>query len=277
MVAVSAEAILAAPCDRAGITITDLGIGDSLVTVWRTADEERNPVRGARRVTMNDATYLVDWDAPIGRPITYEVEVISGPTGASRTTSDPISIDGTTGWIMDPLVPQTAVPVIGGDGDTAPYLRAKALSTLEYAADVSVFNIMGSDKPMALFGQRSAARGIDTSLGTQSAEQNARLLKLFQSTAQLLFKPHPSWGQLGLPGTLFLANPTATQIPVDVSWGGELTWWDLQSNTVAAPTIRVLTATFTYGDVQLLYGTYQQKQDVMGGKTYLDDLKSPIG
>lgn len=277
MPTVTVDALVDAPCPRVGVTITGLGVGDSVVTVWRIADEERNPVRGARRAVMNDANYVVDFDAPLGRPITYEVEVISGPSGPSRTSAASVTVESATGWIMDPLVPQTAVPVIGGDGDTAPYLRAKALSTLEYAADVSVFNIMGSDKPMALFGQRSAARGIDTSLGTQSAEQNARLLKLFQSTAQLLFKPHPSWGQLGLPGTLFLANPTATQIPVDVSWGGELTWWDLQSNTVAAPTIRVLTATFTYGDVQLLYGTYQQKQDVMGGKTYLDDLKSPIG
>ena len=277
MVAVVAEAILAAPCDRAGITITGLGVGESKVTVWRIADEERNPVRGASRATMNDATYLVDWDAPLGRPVSYEVEVISGPAGASRTTSNTISIAAVTGWILDPLVPQTAVPVIGGDGDEGPYLRSKALAQLEYDADISVFNIMGSDKPLALFGQRQAERGVDTSLGTNSAEQNTRLKRLFKSTAQLLFKPLPSWGQYDLPGTLFLANAKATQIPVDISWGGELTWWDLTSQVVGAPTIRVLTATFTYGDVEILMSTYQQKQDLMAGKTYLDDLKNPIG
>lgn len=277
MVAVLAEQILGNPCDRASITISGLGVGASTATLWRVADGERNPVRGARRVVMTDASYVVDWDAPLGRPISYELEVLSGPAGASRTRSNTCTIEAATGWLLDPLLPQTAVPVIGGDGDSGPYLRAKALSALEYAADISIFNIMGTDKPLALFGQRQAARGVDTSLGTESAEQNARLAKLFKSTAQLLFKPLPEWGNFELPGTLFLANAKATQVPVDVSWGGAVTWWDLTSDVVGAPAIRVLTATFTYGDVELLMSTYQQKQDLMGGKTYLDDLKNPIG
>lgn len=278
MVAVVAEAILAAPCDRAGITITGLGIGDSVVSLWRTADGERNPVRGARRALMNDATYLEDWDAPLGRTITYEVEVISGPGGASRTTSAPITIDAVTGWIMDPLVPQTAVPVVAKrESDEDIYLRTPALSELEYRANVQVFDIMGSSKPLALFGPRMAEAGVDTSLGTRSAEQNARLEQLLKSSANLLFRPLPGWGTRTLPGTLFLANASARQVPVDVSWGGKLTWWDLKSDVVAAPTIKVLTATFTYGDVAILMATYQQKQDLMAGKSYLDDLKNPLG
>lgn len=277
MVAVVAEPIIEPPCDRAAVTITGLGIGNSVVTVWRLADEERYPVRGARRVTMNDAHYVVDWDAPLGRPVVYEVEVISGPLGASRTLADPITLDSTTGFIMDALIPQTAVAVIGGDGDDALYLRPKALAELEYRANVQVFEVMGSDKPMALFGQRMAEKGLDTSLGTDSAEQNARLKLLLRSTAQLLFKPLPSWGQFELPGTMFLANAVATQVPVSVRWGGEVTWWDLQSDHVMAPAIKVLTATFTYGDVEIMTSTYQQKQDRMLGLSYLDDLKNPIG
>lgn len=276
MVAVTAEAILEGPCPRVGVTITGLTVGVSVVTVWRTADGERNPVRGARRAVMNDAAFVVDWDAPLGRPVTYEVEVISGPAGASRTTSEPVSVDSVTGWIMDPLIPQTAVPVVGGDGDEV-YLRPSALAALEYKANVRIYDVMGSNKPLALFGPRMAASGVDTSMGTQSAEQNARLAKLLQSTAQLLFRPLPAWGDYGIGGSLFLANATATQLPVDVSWGGEVTWWDLKSSVVGAPTIKVLTATFSYGDVQILTSTYQQKQDRMAGKTYLDDVKNPIG
>ena len=277
MAVVSVEALLSAPCPRVGLTITGLGVGVSVVSVWRTADGERSSVRGARRATMNDGAYVIDYDAPLGRPVTYEVEVISGPSGASRVTSSAVTVDAVTGWVMDPLVPQSAVPVTGTkDGDGA-YLRASALSALEYQADVSIFNIMGSDKPLALFGQRMAERNLDTSLGTRSAEENARLKKLLRSTAQLLFRPLPSWGEFELPGTLFLANATATQVPVDVSWGGGLTWWEMKSDVVAAPTIRVLTAEFTYGDVELLMSTYGQKQDLMAGKTYLDDLKNPLG
>ena len=276
MVAVVVEAVTDAPCPRVGLTVTDLGVGDSVVSVWRTADGERLPVRGARRVSLNDAAYLVDWDVPLGRPVSYEIEVISGPSGASRTYSDAVTVTSDTAWLMDPLVPQSAVPVVGGEGDNI-YLRSQALSQLEYGADVQVFNIMGSDKPLALFGQRMAERGLDTSLGTRSAEQNARLESLLKSSAQLLFRPLPGWGTRTLPGSLFLGNATATQFPVDVSWGGDLTWWDLKSDVVQAPTIRVLTATWTYGDVEILMDTYGQKQSLMAGRTYLDDLKNPLG
>lgn len=278
MVVVTVEALMDSPCDRAGITITGLGVGESVVTVWQLADGARNPVPGYRRTVMNDAAYLADFYCPLGRDVRYEVEVLSGPLGASRTTSAPVFLPSTTGWIQDALVPQSAVPVVGerrSDGDI--YLRGDALAALEYNADVSIYKIMGSSKPMALFGERLAEMGLDTSLGIRSAEQNARLKKLLQSTAQLVFRPLPSWGDLQLEGTMHLANAKARQLPVNVMMGGKLTWWDIVSDVVAAPAVRVLTATFTYGDVNILMSTYQQKQDLMAGKTYLDDLKNPIG
>jgi hypothetical protein len=286
MVAVTVEALMDAPCDRAGITITGLGVGDSIVTVWQSADGERNPVPGYRRVTMSDATYLVDFFPPLGRPVTYEIEVLSGPLGPSRTSSAPVTINAVTGWLQDALIPQTAVPVLGERRDDRDlYLRSPALSELEYQADVSIFKIMGSDKPMALFGNRMAEMGLDTSLGTRSAEENARLKKLLKSTAQLVFRPLPSWGRLELPGTMHIANAVAKQTPVNVLHGGNVTWWDLKSDVVMAPAIKVLTATFTYGDVAILMSTYQQKQDsvraaaAVAGEapTYLFDMKKPIG
>ncbi|MFE4229123.1 hypothetical protein ACFRJ8_14685 [Arthrobacter sp. NPDC056886] len=276
MVAVSVEALVDAPCPRVGITITGLGVGDSVVSVWRSADGLREPVRGARRVTLVDSTYLIDYDAPLGRPITYEVEVVSGPSGADRVTSSSVTVNSLTGWLMDPLVPQSAVPIIGThDTDGTPYLRGEALAQLEYSADVSLINVMGSDKPMALFGQRMAARGVPLSMGTRSAEQNAKLKSLLMSSALLLFRPVPGFG-VDLPGSMFVTVPSAVEVPVDVAWGGSLTWWDLKADTVAAPVLKVLTATFTYGDVALLFATYQQKQDAATG-TYLDDLKHPLG
>jgi len=276
MVAVSVEAFPDyAPCPRVGVTITGLGVGDSVVSVWRTADGEREPVRGARRVTLVDSAYLIDYDAPLGRPVSYEVEVISGPSGADRVTSSSVTVDATSGCLMDPLIPQSAIPVVGGDGNEGPYLRGEALASLEYAADVSLMTIMGSSKPMALFGQRMAARGVPLSMGTTSAEQNAKLKDLLMSSALLLFRPVPGFG-VDLPGSMFVTVPSAVEAPVNVAWGGNLTWWDLKADTVAAPTLRVLTATFSYGDVDILFDTYQQKQDATSG-SYLEDLKHPLG
>lgn len=279
MVAVLVEGFLDSPCPRVGLTITGLGIGESVVTLWRSADGEREPVSGYRRVTYNDATYITDYHAPVGRPVTYEVEVVSGPTGTSRTMSAPVTLDtGAVGFIMDPLIPQSCIPIVGERTNREDiYLRGQALAALEYAADVQLFEIMGQSKPMALFGQRMAEKGVDTSLGLRSAEENARLKKLLQSTAHLLFRPSPAWGRLELSGAMFIGNSKATQVPVNVMMGGDLTWWDMVSDVVQAPAIKVLTATFTYGDVQILMDTYQQKQDLMTGKSYLDDLKNPIG
>jgi hypothetical protein len=277
MVAVTVEAILESPCAKVGITITDLGVGDSVVTVWRIADGERESVQGYRRVLMNDATYVEDWAAPLGRPITYEVEVLSGPGGAVRVTSDPVTVDSLVGYVQDALVPQSAIPITKRRAaNGGPVLASKALAALEYAADVSVYKIMGSNKPMALFGERMAAAGVDFSMITDAAEENTKLRRLFMSAGQILVRLPASWGG-ALGGTCFLAVANVSERPLNAGSGGFTTSWDLAGDVTQAPAIRVLTATFTYGDVEILLETYQQKQDLMAGKTYLDDLKNPIG
>jgi hypothetical protein len=189
-----------------------------------------------------------------------------------------VVVPSATGWLSDALVPQMSVPLVGTRTDNNDiYLRGDALAALERSAEVSMYKIMGDSEPMALFGERMASKGIDTSVGTRSAEENARLEDLLSSTAQLVFRPLPEWGDVGLQGTMYLANATYRRIDMNRRMGGNLTWWELKSDQVAAPTIRVLTGTFTYGDVELLMTTYQQKQDLMAGKTYLDDLKNPLG
>ena len=276
MVAVSIEALVDAPCPRVGVTITGLGVGDSVVSVWRSADGERNPVRGARRVTLVDSAYLVDYDAPLGRPVSYEVEVISGPSGADRVTSSSVTVGTDSAWIMDPLVPQSAVPITRRLTSTGePTFAVEAMNKLDYAMNSQVFNILGSDKPMALFGQRAAATGVDLSMITDAAEQNTRLRSLFASSGVLLVRLPASWADF-VPGAWFALVASVSERPAGASNGGSVTVWNMSADTVAAPTLRVLTATFTYGDVALLFATYQQKQDAATG-TYLDDLKHPLG
>jgi hypothetical protein len=277
-VAITAASLAGGPCPRAGVTITGLGaVSGSVVSVWRNTPDGREAVPGYRRVAMVDSSYLVDFYPPLGVPVTYELEVISGPSGVARYTTAPVTVASDTGWLMDALVPQTAIPVTGQRVADGFELMASSMKELEYAADVSVFTIMGSDKPLALFGQRQAARGVNTKIATRSVEQNAKLADLLQSTAQLHFRPAPGWANLHAGGSLFIANPSARQLPVTPHWGGKLTWWDLKSDVVAAPVIKVLTATFSYGDVALMFSTYQQKLDALSGKKYLDDLKNPLG
>lgn len=277
MAAVVVEALLDAPCPRVGVTITGLGVGVSLVSVWRAADGERFPVRGARRVQMNDAHFVVDYDAPLGRPVMYEVEVLSGPNGPSRVTSSAVTVDSDSAWVMDPLVPQSAVAVsrrMSRAGE--PVFLAAALRNVEYAAKVSSFEVMGSSRPVALFGQRAAATGVDVSLITDAVDQNLRLRQLLQQTSMVLVRVPASVTDV-LEGSCFLSVATVAEESRMAHSGIALTTWKLTGDTVQAPTIKVLTASFTYGDVAMLMSTYGQKQDLMGGKSYLDDLKNPLG
>jgi hypothetical protein len=164
------------------------------------------------------------------------------------------------------------------------YLRASAFSEVALSSDISTFNIMGSSEPMAFFGQRRAAQGLDTSLGVRSVEQNKRFLALIQSTSNLLLRPHPSWG-VELPGVMFLANASAVMQPVTTPFGGDLTWWSLKSDVVSAPTLKPLTGGTTFGDVGMFYTTFQGKHDAVvaaasaAGEqpTFLFDLMNPLG
>lgn len=277
MVAVLVEPFLGGPCARAGITITDLGVGDSVVSVWRTADGVRSSVQGERRRVFNDGAFVEDWGVPLGRPVSYEVEVLSGPNGAARVTSEPVTVASTVGYIQDALNPQSAVAIVhpyGANGQ--PVLASRAFTALEYAADVSLFKVMGSSEPMVLFGQRMAAAGVDFSMITDAAEESSRLRALFQEAGQLLVRLPASWNS-PVAGACHIAAAKVVERPLNAGEGGVTTAWELVGDVVAAPAIRVLTALFTYGDVMMLFGTYQDKLDAMAGATYLDDLKSPLG
>lgn len=282
--AVVAEPLWDGSGARAGVTITGLGLTPSTITLWRAYDDQREPVAGERRVVATDATYITDYHAPVGRPVKYEVEVLTGPEGAHRAYAAPVTVDtGGKGVVSDPLVPQSWVPLVGEKDKDSVYLRSPALQELERKTNSSIFTIMGNDKPMALFGQRLAESGVDTSVATRSAEQNAQLENLLKSTSYLLFRPSPSWG-LNLPGVMFILNPSYTQVDVNKMMGGDLTWWNLQSDVVGAPTIRVITATFTWGDVAIMHETWGQKQASIEesaaaagqSPTWLYDLKNPL-
>ncbi|MGH3998394.1 MAG: carbohydrate binding domain-containing protein, partial [Pseudonocardiaceae bacterium] len=67
-----------APCDRVEITITDLTPTENTATIWRTSDGKRGAVRGARRITMVTSEVVIDYEVPLGRTVTYELEVTAG-------------------------------------------------------------------------------------------------------------------------------------------------------------------------------------------------------
>lgn len=286
MVAVAAEGLTNyAPCPRVVLTISGLGESQSVVSVWRIADGGRASVNGARRIPLTDAAFITDYYAPFGRNITYEVEVLSGPTGASRTLSNVVRIDAAEACLMDPLMPGSAVPVrrrMSRSGD--PVFMVTAMREVEYQAKVQQFEVMGSDRPLSLYGQRSAGQGINISLVTDGAEHNARVRSLFKQSAQILVRVPKSVTDV-LEGSCFLSVESVTEESRKAHTGRDLTTWNISGDVSAAPTIKPLTGGITFGDVAMFYATFQAKHDSVvaaaaaAGEqpTFLFDLMNPLG
>lgn len=266
-----------APCPRVEVTITDLTPTENVVTVWRTSDGKRQAVRGARKRTTIGSDFFIDYEAPLMRSLGYDLEILSGVNALAAVTTSTVSVFSDTGWIQDPLIPSSAIPIVGDiSEDGSPALRGKALQEFEYAADVNLVGILGSPEPVALIGQRMAAGNVDFSVVTEVAQKTTDLRNLIQDSGLLLVRPVPPWGA-ALPGLCYIASKAPVELPQTVYWGGEVTNWEIKTNLVAAPTMNVLVPIWTYGDVAALWTTYQQAQTALTGKTYLEVLKSPSG
>lgn len=265
-----------APCPRVEVTITNLSTGTTIYNLWRTSDGVRKIVRGARNRSTVGSDAVVDYESPLGRPITYDIEVVTGTTVGLATVPATTTVTSTTWWIQDPLVPSTAQPLAVNKTDGPLTLTAAAVKNLEYAAGVNIIPIMGSSEPVALVGTRQIASNMDFSMFTNTAQATVNLRNLIQQTAILLIRTNGIRND-GVPGLAYLAAAKPAEQPVTAAFGGTLTAWQLQGDLVAAPTLTVLVPIWTYQNVNNLWTTYQQAQTALAAKTYLDVLKSPSG
>lgn len=261
-----------APVPRVGITVDGLdGVGPSTVTVWRsTVGGKRRKVRGWDARIVFGSDFTLDYEAPLGRPVTYDLQVISGAVIPADQTAT-VTLDVTDGYIQDPLMPLGAVAV-SGDRDSL-FFTGTAFQALEYAVASSEVSVLGSDEPVALTGQRLAASGISFDMITKAAEQAAALRATLRSPL-VLVRPLPNWGPL--PDLIYTV-PSVVEEPLDVSWGGSFTRWTLRGNSVAPPSIQVLVALWTYDQVAALWSTYDDAQAAASAAaaTYLDDQRDP--
>lgn len=248
--------------------------GPSRVTVWRmTAGGQRRKVRGwdARQVYGSD--YLIDYEAPLGRPITYQLEVNSGSTIPGRLT-DTATLTVAAGVIQDPLQPLTGVEVSTDDVTFGPMVTNAAFRKITYDVESTKVTILGGREPVALTGQRMAASGIDFSMATESQEQTDRLRNLLGYASVVLVRPLPEWGPL--PDLIYTV-PSVVEEPIYGEDGAVMTTWRLSGDSVRAPSINILVALWTYDAVKARRTTYSAEQAVAtaGGLRYLDVQVDP--
>ena len=276
MSGLSVQAFIDAPCPRVGITVDGLSAsGPSRVTVWRsTAGGQRRKVRGWDRRQVYGSDYAIDYEAPLGRPVTYSLVVDVGAVVPATVTAT-LTLDVVDGFIQDPLQPLGAIALSDGlDVDQAPVLTNSAFRKLQYAVESSSAKILGSREPVAMTGQRMAVSGIDFSMLTEAAEQSTRLRSLLTETPLILVRPLPQWGPL--PDLVYTV-PSVSEEPTYGEDGVVMTTWRLTGDSVRPPSIQVLVALWTYDQVAALWSTYASAQAAASASAarYLDVQRDP--
>lgn len=261
---------------RTAITITGLDpLGPSRVTVYRSTEGGvRRKVRGLSDAQMYASGFGIDYEAPLGRAVNYELVVESGAVIPLRLT-DSATLDVESGYIQDPLQPLSVIALATDDtGADAAIVTSKAFRKLTYALESTSVNVIGGREPIAMTGQRMRASGIDFSLLTEAAEQSTALRNLLMQAPIVLIRPLPSWGPL--PDVIYTV-PTVSEEPRYGEDGVTMTSWNLVGDSVRGPTMSVLVPLWTYDMVQALWVTYadQQTQATATTSRYLDVQADP--
>lgn len=274
---VTAEALVPSPAPSVGVTVTGLGATPSTFNIWRTAGGRRSLLNGGRNRESTGSDYIIDEAVPFNIPVSYDAEILSGPTITEPTTPGTITIPSDVGWIQDPLVPGGAIPIDGTrNQDGRPVLRATALAELMYKADVSLMQVIGSSEPVALIGQRAVAAGVDFNLVTKAAEHSNDLRELIMTAGVVLVRPVAPWGD-HLPPLCYVTSESVRELSRLADLGDDTTDWLISTTLVKAPSMDVLVPRWTWGDVEALYETWGQAETALSGLSWLDVIKNPTG
>lgn len=179
--------------DTASITVTNRQLDTAqFITVYRvTADGTRTLVRGTTGLLDNvavasDQLVLEDYEAPLGVPLTYNVELrdSTGALAGTRTSSS-VTIalgDGNLVWLKDPGEPQRNLAV----------MVSKA-PDWSRPIEQAVNRVLNRRNAVVFSGLRSGLEG-ELQIWTRSDEERASLHWLLDSGHTLFWQANPGYG-----------------------------------------------------------------------------------
>ncbi|WP_127572790.1 hypothetical protein [Georgenia faecalis] len=268
---IAAQIELAAPAPAVGITISGLDeTAPSRVALYRQhAGEGRTVVQGASDVSMTGAGYVVDYLPPLGRVVTYTVEVLEGAI-VPAVLSTQVEIETQAAWLQDALNPLLAAEIglsrAAGGGDI--WFTTGALARLERHIAAQTVVPMGSRYPVIMEGTRQAPAGIPLTMITAAAEAGSRLRTLLSESQHLVLRVPPRMSQLD--AVVHLGDVQMPEEPLTDS----MSRWLVTGTQTRGPRVGVYTALWTYDDIAALYAgaTYT---DVADGRTYVEWQRAP--
>ena len=260
------DAAPAALPPRVRVTVTD--VASSLTfTLTRLCEGESWTVPGWSARKFTDSVVVIDWVAPLNRPVTYTLSA----NGVAICTAT-IILEHATGVLQDPIQPDKFVAVelrqlIAG----SMLLEQGAVGSLTYEAASSSISVMGSKYPVSIGGQRQAASGVPFALLSPDEATSDRFYTMCEEAPILVYRPV---AKSSMPAVSYL-RAAVSEEPLD-AYG--FTRWNVSGDLVAAVLQAAISGFVTYDEVQqLLSGvSYNEVQAAYAGLTYLDVQKVPL-
>lgn len=257
------------PCPRVEVLVTPMPGDADTITVWRTWKGQRTTVRDAQDVDVAGAFLVVDYEVPIGTPVTYTcqtADVAGIPSEISAGTTTTVSV--TDMWLQDALDPTSAIQVSTqvGTASSGFTIVAPSIVPATYSADTATIPVHGDEFPVALGGVRRAASRMPWSVIAWTPADAETLRALLRQAFPLCMRTPATVHQL--TGLTYVALPDIVETPYP---GWQATRFDGAGDSVRGPGSGIVVQVRTYADLLDEAATYAGVVSVF--PTYLDVLR----
>lgn len=262
------------PMPSVEIFFSSLGTGTpTRITVYRLADGETNIVRTANYTSVTGPFTVIDFEVPLGVPVTYYSEVFNAAgTSLGVSATAVTTVDSDSIWIHDPLDLSNFM-IVTPYASTAT-LGQESFKEISRGYDFNASKVIGKKKPIIQYYGEKAIQGLQFEVITSSTANFDAMENLLTVAPVLVRTPARFYN---LPRLLY-GVLQGTQEP--------LTWhlttqdtpysrWNLTLDETEQPGIALVFGYFSYSYWQSRYATYTLVNTAYGTGTYINAVRNP--
>lgn len=224
------------------------GLTGSTMSVFRNQAGARKEVRGyTKRLVVGDAYTLIDFEAPFGIPISYDVECynVAGATINTGTLAD-VLLECRDAWISDALAPTLSTRVT---------LTGTSLATATLRRDGGTVPIVNAAYPTGQGGVRRKGAAIPIAFRCENEAEESAVLEVVCSADPLVLRTPADHRQL--PRLAYVTTSEwVVDIPPQGGGAGAFSFIRGTVDLVVGPGASVIVPARTYGDVLTEGATY---------------------
>ena len=242
------------PCPRVEVLITPMPVDVDEVTVYRSWKGQRQVVRGASRAEVAGDYLIIDYEVPLGVPVSYTsvgFDVSGVPSQESASTT--VTVDVADVWLQDPLDPTTALAARMSRTSVTEGVEIIGDSILpaSYQATTTVQPVVGSALPVGMASVRRAVSRAPLTFIAWSPTDAETLRTLLMQTFPLCVRTPAAIPQLG--GLTYFALPDFVEAPYP---GWTATLFTASGDAVRPPGSGIVIQPRTYADLSAEAATY---------------------